>query len=823
MKYSRRSVLKAMTTAAGLAALPDVGLAAGLTAEAKKRDKTMETEASEETNAEIGDNPTTDPASLVLWYDKPAATWLEALPIGNGRLGAMVFGGPERERLQLNENTLWAGSPRDYDSPEALAALPEIRRLVFAGKWREAQALTDAKFMGRPVTQMPYQTVGSLILTLPASETVMDYRRDLDLDSAITRTTYQADGVRYTREAFASFVDQVIVLRLTASEPGKITFAAAFDSPQHSERGVAGKDTLTLAGTGGASAGIPGAIRFHALARVRAEGGKMAVEGGQLTVANANAVTILISIATSYKNYADVSGDPASLALAPLEAAARKSIDGLRQAHAADYRRLFRRVSLRLGTSDPDFNSTTGTVLTQEAASRPTNERVAAFKNGNDPELAALHFQFGRYLLISSSRPGGQPATLQGLWNDSLTPPWGGKYTININTEMNYWPAASANLIECCAPLFQMLAELAVAGQRTAQTCYGAKGWVCHHNTDIWRGTAPVDGAFWGMWPTGGAWLCRSLWEHYEFTHDRAALKEHYPILRGAAEFFLDALMEEPGHRWLVTCPSVSPENGHHPDASICAGPTMDNQILRDLFESVVRASEILGVDAAFRDRTRGAQTRLAPTQIGKLGQLQEWLEDWDGAAPEQNHRHVSHLYGLFPSQQITRRATPEQFAAARKSLEMRGDMATGWSLAWKINLWARLEDGDRAHKLLAGLLTPERTAPNLFDLHPPFQIDGNFGASSGVVEMLLQSHAGDLHLLPALPSVWPSGAVRGLRARGGFVVGLDWQEGKLTRAQVESLAGGDCQVRLGEQTVTFPTKAGKRYALDATLKVRAA
>jgi len=738
---------------------------------------------------------------LTLWYDRPAAQWVEALPIGNGRLGAMVFGGAPRETLQLNENTVWAGGPHNYDSPEGRDALPEIRRLVFAGAWQQAQELINAKFMSRPVRQCPYQTVGNLRLAFEnQAEPATDYRRLLDLDTAITQTTFTAGGIRFTREVFASYPDQVIVARLTADRPGALSFTATFDSPQKgAAASAAGPDTLRLAGISGDGSGpeIKGAVRFEALCRAVAEGGTVRADANGLTVTGANAVTLLISIGTSYDDWKSVRGDAAARARKPLEAAARKSYDALRAAHLADYQPLFRRVTLDLGVTD--------------AARRPTDARVATFQNGDDPQLAALHFQYGRYLLIACSRPGGkQPANLQGLWNDSLSPPWGSKFTVNINTEMNYWPAAPANLLECYAPLFRMIGELSEAGRRTAKTLYGAGGWVCHHNTDAWRGTAPVDGAFWGMWPTGGAWLCKSLWDHYEFTGDRKALEQHYPWMKGAAEFFLDALVEEPGGKYLVTCPSVSPENAHHPGVSVCAGPAMDNQILRDLFDACAAASKALGKDPEFRARVTAARARLAPDQVGKAGQLQEWREDWDGGAPEPHHRHVSHLYALYPGAQITRRGTPELFAAARKSLEMRGDMATGWSLAWKINLWARLEDGDRAYELLKGLLTPARTAPNLFDLHPPFQIDGNFGATSGICEMLLQSHAGEIHLLPALPSAWPDGSVRGLRARRGITVDLAWKSGALQSATLTAAAAQSVPVRYREAVRKLELPAGK-------------
>ncbi len=722
----------------------------------------------------------------------------------------MLFGGVKQERIQLNEGTLWAGGPHDYAHPGAADALPEIRRLVSAGEWRKAQDLVAERFMSLPLRQIPYQTVGSLLLQFK-EEDPAEYHRELDLDSAIVSCEYAVGGVRYRREVFASAPDGVIVIRLTADRPGSLSFTAQFETPHRSAHSESSGDTITLTGTGGASQGIGGAIRFTALACLLHEGGEVRAEGGSVRIAGADSVTILVSIATNYKSYADISGDAAAVAARCLETAVRKPYNRLRRAHIADHRKLFRRVSLRLATHD--------SVADAESARKPTDDRIADYRNGKDPGLAGLHFQFGRYLLIGCSRPGGQPATLQGLWNDSLAPPWDSKYTININTEMNYWPAGNANLLDCYGPLFQMIRELSVAGQRTAKVHYGANGWVCHHNTDAWRGCAPVDGPFWGMWPTGGAWLCKSMWDHYEFTLDREELARNYKAMKGAAEFFLDALVEEPKHGWLVTCPSISPDNAHHPDASICAGPTMDMQILRDLFDSVARASEVLGTDSDFCDRIRAARKRLAPMQVGKLGQLQEWMEDWDDIAPERNHRHVSHLYGLHPSNQITRRGTPELFAAARKSLEMRGDMATGWSLGWKTNLWARLEDGDHAHKLHTDLLSPERTAPNLFDLHPPFQIDGNFGATSGIAEMLLQSHTGELHLLPALPAAWPNGSAKGLRARGGFVVAIHWRNSRLDNAVIESQAGSPCEIRVGETVVRFETVRGKRYQLGRDLR----
>ncbi len=746
------------------------------------------------------------PRGQMLWYRQPAASWTEALPVGNGRLGAMVFGGTGSERLQLNEDTLWTGGPYDPVNPAAHAALPEVRRLIDTGAFAAAQALANATLMGVPKTQMAYQPLGDLLLDMPGLDVVTAYRRELDLDAAIATTRFTAGGTRFRRDVFAAPGDQVVAVQLTANRPFDVRIG--LQSPQPGAVVTAGGTMLTLSGHNGDRAGVGGRLRFAARAGVSATDGSIAADGDRLQVRGARSVTVLVAMATSYRQFDDVGGDPEAATRTTLARAMQRGIDRIRADTTTAHQALFRRVTLDLGRA--------------AVADRPTDVRVRANDAAADPALAALYFDYGRYLLIASSRAGSQPANLQGIWNDAIKPPWESKYTVNINTEMNYWPAEVTALPECVAPLVQMVRELAETGTRTARTMYGARGWVCHHNTDLWRATAPIDGAQWGLWPTGGAWLCTHLWEHYDYGRDLAFLRSVYPLMRGAALFFLDTLQVDPATSALVTNPSLSPENVHPRGASICSGPAMDRQILRDLFDQVGQAARLLGTDATFATEVAAARARLAPDRIGKGGQLQEWLEDWDADAPEPHHRHVSHLYGLFPSDQIDVDRTPALAAAARRSLELRGDESTGWATAWRANLWARLRDGDHAHRILAFLLGPERTYANLFDAHPPFQIDGNFGGTRAIAEMLMQSRGDEILLLPALPRAWPTGSVTGLRARGRCTVDVRWRDGALVEAVLRTDRPGRRRVRLGPQHVDVDLAPGRVLRLRGAGLARA-
>ncbi|WP_343532830.1 glycoside hydrolase family 95 protein [Pedobacter sp.] len=732
--------------------------------------------------------------SLTLWYNFPSGNiWENALPIGNGKLGAMIYGNVEKEIIQLNESTVWSGSPNRNDNLRALDSLQKIRALIFDGKHKQAEQLANSIIISKKSHGQAFQPVGDLYFNFSGHEKYSNYYRDLDIANAITTTRYDVKGTTYYRKALASLDNGVIVIELTANKPGAISFTSSFATVQPNAKITADNlGNISVSGTTVSHEGVPGMVKFKGAAKFKNKGGTLSQQAKEISIKNADTVTIYIAIATNFISYNDLSGDENAKVANLLKNASSKSFQQSYQQHRVKYRNFFNRVKLNLGTSQYEH--------------LPTDVRLRQFAAVNDPQFAALYFQYGRYLLISSSAPGGQPANLQGIFNNKLFPPWDSKYTLNINAEMNYWPAEKTNLAELHLPFLQMVKELAVTGEETAKKMYGARGWMAHHNTDIWRATGAVDGAFWGLWVHGGGWPSQHLWEHYLYSGDKVFLKQAYPILKGAAMFYVDFLVRDPKTRFMVINPDTSPENAPEGrfGSSLDAGTTMSNQIVYDVFTSVINAAKILQKDEQFIDTLKQMRNELPPMQIGQYGQLQEWMDDLDN--PHDRHRHVSHLYGLFPSHQISPYHTPELYQAAKKTLIQRGDVSTGWSMGWKVNWWARLLDGNHAYKLIQNQLSPVGvnkdgggTYNNLFDAHPPFQIDGNFGCTSGIAEMLVQSGSDEILLLPALPDEWKKmGNVSGLRTKGGFeVTDLAWEHGKVVKLHIKSNLGGNLRLRV--------------------------
>ncbi len=736
-------------------------------------------------------------SGLKLWYNKPATVWNEALPIGNGHIAAMVFGDPKSEKLQLNEGTFWSGSPSRNDNPDGAKYLDSIRTALFKGDWKRAQVLSDKGLTAKKNQGQKFQNIGNLELKFEGVENYSNYYRELDIENAIFTSTFSANGIQFKREIFTSFPDNVIVIRLSCNKKKSLNFSAGLNSELMKDSKAINAQTLQMNGISQSHEGLEGKVKFNTIAKIKNKGGSTEILGNEIKVKNADEVLIFISMATNFTNYNSLTTDEVQKSQSFLTKAENKSYKSLFTAHQKAYQNYFKRVDFQLGTS--------------ESSKKPTDERIKNFKNAYDPELVSLYYQFGRYLLISSSQPGGQPANLQGIWNGSNNPAWDSKYTININTEMNYWPSEKTNLTELNEPLIQMVKDVSQTGQETAKVMYKSRGWVAHHNTDLWRITGVVDFANAGQWPLGGAWLSQHLYDKYLYNGNAEYLKTVYPVLKSACQFFEDFLVPEPEHGWLVVAPSNSPENipQNHQGSAITYGNTMDNQIVFDLFTKTLHAAEVLKFDQDKISVWKNIISKLPPMQIGRYGQLQEWIGDWDN--PDDNHRHVSHLYGAFPSNQINAYTTPELFDATRTVLEHRGDVSTGWSMGWKVNLWAKLLDGNHAFKLIKDQLTlvdPVKsgdqggTYPNMFDAHPPFQIDGNFGCTSGITEMLLQTQSGAIDILPALPDDWKNGKISGLRTYGGFEVDIVWENNKAKEIRIKSNLGGNARLRVPNEMV---------------------